>query len=267
MATHSSVLAWRIPGTGEPAALPSLGSHRVGHDWSDLAAATCFSINGMELIVTPTYETVLWLNEIILIQHFGQKCILNNIAIGLWYHAADGIVIDMTSRQNQTSCLQVDGRLWHVNPRKEMSTIWKTERRRRYSAYVDLNLFVLYQKGEIFFLAKEGGWKERDGCRMLCKQFSSVAQLCLILCNPMDCSTPGFPVHHQLPKLAQTHDHWVGDTIQPTHPLTSPSPPTFNLSHHQGLFQWVSSLHQVAKVLEFQLHHQSFQWIFRVDFL
>ena len=87
------------------------------------------------------------------------------------------------------------------------------------------------------------------------------------LCDPMDCSRPCFPVHHQLPELAQTHVHRVGDAIQPSHPLSSPSPPTFNLSQHQGLYQWVSSLHQVAKVLEFQLQHQSFQWIFRTDFL
>ena len=72
-------------------------------------------------------------------------------------------------------------------------------------------------------------------------------------CDPMDCSTPGFPVHHQLPELTQTHVHWVGDAIQPSHPLSSPSPPTFNWSQHQGLFQWVSSSHQMAKVLEFQL--------------
>ena len=83
----------------------------------------------------------------------------------------------------------------------------------------------------------------------------------------MDCSMPGLPVHHQLLELTQTHVHRVGDAIQPSHPLLSPSPPALNLSHHQGLFQWVSSSHQVAKVLEFQLQHQSFQWIFRTDFL
>ena len=83
----------------------------------------------------------------------------------------------------------------------------------------------------------------------------------------MDCSTPGFPVHHQPPEPSQTHVHWVGDVIQPSHPLLSPSPPAFNLSQHQGLFQWVSSSHQVAKVLEFQLQHLFFQWIFRTDFL
>ena len=79
--------------------------------------------------------------------------------------------------------------------------------------------------------------------------FSSVAQSCPTLCDPMDCSMPGFPVHHQLSEFTQTQVHWVGDAIQPSHPLLTPSPPTFNLSQHQGLFQWVSSLHQVAKVL------------------
>ena len=98
-------------------------------------------------------------------------------------------------------------------------------------------------------------------------QFSSVAQSCLTLCDPMDCSKPGFPVHYQLLEFTQTHVHWVSDAIQPSHPLSSPSPPAFNFSQHQGLFRWVSSSHQVAKVLEFQLHHQSFQWIFRADFL
>ena len=89
-------------------------------------------------------------------------------------------------------------------------------------------------------------------------QFSSVSQSCPTLCDPMDCSTPGLPVHHQLQEFTQTHVHWVGDAVQPSHPLLFPSPPTFNLSLHQGLFKWISSSHQVAKVLEFHLHHQSF---------
>ena len=91
--------------------------------------------------------------------------------------------------------------------------------------------------------------------------FSSVAQSCLILCDPMDCSMPGFPVHHQLPEFTQSHVHWVGDAIQPSDPLLSPSPPTLNLSQNQGLFQWVSYSHQMVRVLEFQLQRQSFQWI------
>ena len=86
---------------------------------------------------------------------------------------------------------------------------------------------------------------------LLNSQFSSVAQSCLTLCNPMDHSTPGLPVHHQLLEFTQTRVHWVGNAIQPSHPLSSPSPLAFNLSQHQSLFQWVSSLHQVAKVLGF----------------
>ena len=92
-------------------------------------------------------------------------------------------------------------------------------------------------------------------------------QSCPTLCDPMDCSTQGFPVHHQLPEFIQAHVHWVSDAIQPSHPLSSPSSPALNLSQHQGLFKWVSSSYQVAKVLEFQLQHQSFQWTFRTDFL
>ena len=98
-------------------------------------------------------------------------------------------------------------------------------------------------------------------------QFSLVTQSCLTLGNPMDWSTPGLPVHHQLPGFTQTHVHWVSDDIRPSHPLLSPSPPAFNLLQHQGLFKWVSTLHQVVKILEFQLQHQSFQWTLRTDLL
>ena len=88
-------------------------------------------------------------------------------------------------------------------------------------------------------------------------QFSSVTQSCPTLCNPMNHSTPGLPVHHQLPEFTQTHGHRVGDAIQPSHPLSSPSPPAPNPSQNQGLFQWINSSHEVAKVLEFQRQHQS----------
>ena len=91
-------------------------------------------------------------------------------------------------------------------------------------------------------------------------QFSSVTQSCPTLCDPMNNSIPGLPVHHQLPEFTQTHVHWVGDAIQPSHPLSSPSPPAPNPSQHQGLFQWVNSSHEVAKVLEFQLQHHLLQW-------
>ena len=89
-----------------------------------------------------------------------------------------------------------------------------------------------------------------------------------LFATPMDwASKPGFPVHHQLPESTQTHVHWAGNAIRPAHPLSSPSPPALNLSQFQGLFKWVTSSHQVAKVLELQLQHQSFQWIPRTDLL
>ena len=96
-------------------------------------------------------------------------------------------------------------------------------------------------------------------CLSSVSYFCSVSQSCSTLCKPMDCSIPGFPVFHHLPEFAKTHVHRIGDAIQPSHPLSSPSPPAFNLSQHQGLFQLVSSSHQVAKVLELQFQHQSFQ--------
>ena len=88
--------------------------------------------------------------------------------------------------------------------------------------------------------------------------------MCLTLCDSMNRSMPSLPVHHQLLESTQTLVHWVGDSIQPSHPLLSPSPPTLDLSQHQGLFKWVSSSHQVAKVLELQLENQSYQWLFKV---
>ena len=98
-------------------------------------------------------------------------------------------------------------------------------------------------------------------------QFSSITQSCPTLCNPMNHNTPGLPVHHQLPEFTQTHVHRVGDAIQPSHPLSFSSPSAPKPSQHQGLFQWVNSSHEVAKVLEFQLQHQSFQWTPRTDLL
>ena len=136
------------------------------------------------------------------------------------------------------------------------------------------------------FWVTEDSWGEGDGLSiaqtengetwgnlivvmvMQTRQFSSVQSLSYVcLCDRVDCSMPGLPNHHQLLEFTQTLVHQVGDAIQPSHPLSSPSPPALNLSQHQGLFQWVSSLHQVAKVLEFQLLHQSFQWKPRTDLL
>ena len=124
---------------------------------------------------------------------------------------------------------------------------------------IDLRRVAAFSVWSAFYLLEQSGDFQAPSA-----QFSSVTQLCPTLCDPMNCSTPGIPAHHRFPEFNQTHVHWVGDAIQPSHPL---SPPAFNLSQHQGLFKWVSSLHQVAKILKFQLQHQSFQWIFRTDFL
>ena len=119
---------------------------------------------------------------------------------------------------------------------------------------------------ELMYILRPVHCGEKDAIHVsvcLCSvQFSHVR-----LCDLMDYNMPGLPVHHQLPEFTQIHVHWVGDAIQPSHPLSSHSPPACNLSQHQGLFKWVSSSHQVAKVLAFQLQHQSFQWTFRTDFL
>ena len=115
-------------------------------------------------------------------------------------------------------------------------------------------------------------WLNEHYTKRTSVQLSSITQSCATLCNPMNRNTPGLPVHHQLPEITQTHVHRVSDAIQPSHPLLSPSPPAPNPSQHQGLFQRVNSSHEVAKVLEFQLQHQSFQWTprmisFKMDWL
>ena len=119
----------------------------------------------------------------------------------------------------------------------------------------DTSCSTLGGEAEQFFLGAGG----KVGKDRVSVQFISVAQSCLTLCEPMKCSTPGLPVHHQLLKFTQTPVHQVGDAIQPPHPLSSPSPPAFNLSQLEGLFKWVSSSRQVSKVVELQLQHQSFQ--------
>ena len=132
-----------------------------------------------------------------------------------------------------------------------------------------LNLIAVESDSSFSFVASFVSFSVRfqTFIRVVTYNCCSVTQLCLTLCDAIDCSTPGFRVLHHLLELAQTHVHSVGDAIQASCPLLSPSPPAFYLSQHQGLFQWVSSSHKMAKVLEFQLQHQSFQRIFRVDFL
>ena len=133
--------------------------------------------------------------------------------------------------------------------------------------------YISIQNKKLFcFLKKKSwvGWRpdsEKCSSRRSLDSCCSVAQLCPTLCNSADCSTPSLPVLHHLLELVQTYVHWVSDAIQPSHPLSCSSPPALNLSQHQGLFQSVGSSHQVAKVLELQLQHPSFQRIFRIDCL
>jgi len=139
---------------------------------------------------------------------------------------------------------------------RENNRMWKTS-----------DLFEKIGDTKGIFHAKMGTIKYRNSMDLIEPQFSSVTQLCPTLCDPMNCGRSGLPVYNQLPEFTQIHIHRVGDAIQPSHPLSSPSPPAFNLSQHQGLFKWISSSYQVAKVLEVQLQDQSFQWIPRTDLL
>ena len=149
---------------------------------------------------------------------------------------------------------------WHKNSPHRLENLW----------LIDSNILLIW-KINMFtqHLFPVDSWLSPNFKASLTENiFSSVEYSLSVMsdCNPMDCSTLGFLVHHQLPEFTQTHLHRVSDAIQPSHLLSSPSP-AFNHSHHHSLFKWFSSLHQVAKVLEFQLQHQSFQWIFRTDLL
>ena len=170
----------------------------------------------------------------------------------------DGITDSMDVSVSELQELVTNTEAWHA------AIHGVAKGRIRVSEWTELNWTELKIKSHcfhcfaIYFL-----WSDGTGCHSV--QFSLDTQSCRTLCYPMDCSTPGLPVHHQLPEFTQTHAHWVSDAIQPSHLQLTPSPPALSLSQHQGLFKWVSSSHQVAKVLEFQLQHQSFQWIFRTD--
>ena len=133
----------------------------------------------------------------------------------------------------------------------------------RYTWPCEVGGYPLGREGGAWFcFEKKGSFTPAFNRLIKWNQFSSVTLSCPTLNDPMDCSTPGLPVQHQLPGFTQTHVHQVSDAIQTSHPLSFSSLPAFNLSQHH-LFRWVSSSYQVTKVLEFQLQHQSFQWIFR----
>ena len=149
---------------------------------------------------------------------------------------------------------------WNSKPQKEESLGRNTD---HYGCSSSSFIFQLLQLHSAFWLLTN--FSKTSIINFSSVQFSR--SVCPTLCDPMNRSMPGLPVHHQLPESTQTHVHRVGDAIQPSHPLLSPSPPALNLSQHQGLFKWVSSSHQVAKVLEFQLQYQFFQWTPRTDLL
>ena len=173
---------------------------------------------------------------------------------------------------------------FYWNPWHKKLTHWKCEYFLGYLYFLSLCSFLLYNScidkvlwsawgclssekniQESLCMLESGRWGSRKpwwgrggtfrnkSDKILSDQIRSVAQSCPTLCDPMNCSTPGLPVHHQLPEFTQTHVHWVSDAIQPSHPLSSPCPPAPNPSQHQSLFQWVNPSHEVAKVLEIQL--------------
>ena len=148
------------------------------------------------------------------------------------------------------------GYLWSTVPKMFLS-VMKAENHQWFCIIYPHMLKLLCSQNKLF----------TKSCNAWKLIVSSGIQSCPTLWDLMDCSTLGFPVHHRLPELTQTPVHWVIDAIQPSHPLSSPSPPAFSLSQYEDLFKWVSSSHQVVKVLEFQLQRQAFQWISRVDFL
>ena len=173
--------------------------------------------------------------------------------------------------KNRTTIWPKNSTLGYIPPKKAKILIWKC---------ICMPMFI----AALFTIAKIckqpvsiNRWMHKEDvcvcvcvsvyvCVFVCISVQFSDQVMSNLCDPMDCSPPGPPVPHHLPEFAQVHVHWIGDVIQPSHLLPSSCPFVFNLSQHQSLFQWVSSSYQVAKVLELQLQHQSFQWVLRVDF-
>ena len=166
--------------------------------------------------------------------------------------------------RNQTCCHLNHG-LWFSTSRQQISIVEGTHfvtvaLENNYMVLI-IMLYNIYSPLKTFSVFKRSGSTQEY-------KFSSVQSLSRpTLCDPMNHSTRGLPVHHQLPDFTQTHIHWVSDAIQPSHPLSSTSPPAPNPSQHKSLFQWANSSHQVAKVLEFQLQHKSFQWTSRPGLL
>ena len=165
--------------------------------------------------------------------------------------------------KNKTNIWSSKSTLGYISRKKKKTLIWK-------DTCTPMFLAALCTRAKIWKqpkcpLAEE--WVEHSGYNRIFSSVQSLSRVWLLATPWTLCSMTGLPVHHQTLEFTQTQVHQVSDAIQPSHPLLSPSPPALNLSQHQGLFKWVRSLHQVAKVLEFQFQHQSFQWTLRTDLL
>ena len=215
MATHSRILAWRIPWTEEPKGLQPIGSQRVRHDWPDLAQ----DHHRLELWQAPFTQNTLNPRHMITMSQ-GPK----------------DVVFTKTGNRN---LIQEPESKPRIRSRRQTAELWFWFCR-------SSNKHCQQLKGSSIPIVV-------DVVQLLSHVW--------VFCNPTDCNMAGFPVLHHLPdgEVRSTHVHWVSAAIQPSHPLLSPSSPAFNLSQHQGPFQWVGSLHQGAKVLELQLQHQSFR--------
>ena len=229
MTTHSSILAWKIPWTEEPGGYSPWG-WRVRHNWVRMYSTTHSDLKQhftvLETRSPKIKELAMWQSFWMLKQRIHSLAFPDSI--------------------DHIHSLAV-----------ATSSIFKAKSTE--STNLSLSLSDLFASIIIFSLTFQHS-SYKDPCDYTGPTWiSSVAQSCLNLCHPMDCSMLGFPVHHPIPEFTQTRVHWVSDAIQPSHPLSSPSPPALNHSQHQGLFKWGSPLCQVAKALEFQLQHQSFQ--------
>ena len=291
MATQCGILAWRIPWTEKPGRLQFTGSQWVGHDWVTntywLQFGSVQSLSHVWLIVTPwtaapqaslsianswsvlkpmsielmSPSNHLFCPLLLLPSIFPSISVFSNesvLHIRWPKYWSFSISINLSNdysglisfRMHWFDLLAVQGTLKSLlqHHSSKALILW-------YSAFFRVQLSHLYMTtGKSIALTR---WMFFGRVMYLLfnmlSQFNSVAQSCLTLCDPMNRSTPGLSVHHQLLEFTQTHVHWVCDAIQPYNPLSSPSPPAPNPSQHQSLFQWVNSSHEVAKVLEFQL--------------
>ena len=271
----TSILAWRIPWTEEPERLESTGSQRVRHYWSYLTCTHTSIKLGEKNLVRYKWQNEMNIHWRPTTCHCSEICPHSCThtythtqshlsSCGSCLLQAPHFPLNLISHQGSPAWMFFLGKVPSA-PTHTCKGLLK-----HFDSVVQFNKYQLncYQ---VQWHRHVEDWvpclKEPSVSSEKPVQFSSVAQSCPILCDPMNRSTPGLPVHYQLPEFTQTHVHWVGDAIQPSHLLLSPCPPAPNPFQHQGLLQWVNSSHQVAKVLEFQLQHQSFKWTPRTHLL